>query len=362
MLDAPAQPTTEERFFERIAQVLDHGAVAVMLSVGHRAGLFDLLRGRAALSSQELATASGYAERYLREWLAVMVTGGIVAYEPATQRYSLPDAHTACLTRDAPLGNLAVYAQTVALAGGMQERLLEAFRSGGGIEYGEYPCFHEIMAEDSGQTVVAGLEEILSALVPDVTDRLRAGIDVLDAGCGADRALVKLAGLFPASRFTGYDLCADAVDMARAAAADAGVDNLTFQVRDLATLDRTSAYDLITSFDAIHDTKDPAALLRALARALRPGGVHLMQDIGGSAKLENNLDFPFASLLYTIFCMHCTPVSLAQGGAGLGTMWGWETALDMLNAAGHAEVARHVLPHDPMNVWFVSRVADAAAA
>jgi len=80
-----------------------------------------------------------------------------------------------------------------------------------------------------------------------------------------------------------------------------------------------------------------------------------MQDIGDFARLENNLDFLVASLLYAVSCMHCTPVSLGQGGAGLGTMWGWETAQAMLNAAGFEDVRRHVLPHDPMNVWFVAR-------
>lgn len=103
------------------------------------------------------------------------------------------------------------------------------------------------------------------------------------------------------------------------------------------------------------DQKDPQGLLRSLHRALRAGGVYLMQDIGGSAHLENNLGFPMASLLYAISCVHCTPISLGQGGAGLGTMWGWETAQRMLREAGFDTVERHVLPHDPMNVWFVSR-------
>lgn len=134
-----------------------------------------------------------------------------------------------------------------------------------------------------------------------------------------------------------------------------GVSNVRFEVRDLTGFDDSSAYDLITSFDAVHDMKDPQALLRSYHRALRPGGIHLMQDIGGSAKLENNLDFPFAAFLYAISCTHCTPVSLAQGGKGLGTMWGWETADAMIRKAGFSNSSRSVLPHDPMNVWFVNR-------
>jgi hypothetical protein len=71
-------------------------------------------------------------------------------------------------------------------------------------------------------------------------------------------------------------------------------------------------------------------LVRGLKGSLKPGGIYLMQDIGGSARLENNLDFPMASLLYAVSCLHCTPVSLGQGGLGLGTMWGWETAEETL--------------------------------
>jgi SAM-dependent methyltransferase len=113
----------------------------------------------------------------------------------------------------------------------------------------------------------------------------------------------------------------------------------------------------VTSFDAVHDQKDPQALLKSLHRALRPGGVYLMQDIGGSAHLENNLDFPMAAFLYTASCMHCMAVSLGQGGVGLGTMWGWETAEAMLKEAGFGQPERHTFEHDPLNVWFVSRKA-----
>ncbi len=131
---------------------------------------------------------------------------------------------------------------------------------------------------------------------------------------------------------------------------------MTFEARDLTGYREPGRFDLITSFDAVHDQKDPAALVRGLKGSLKHGGAYLMQDIGGSARLENNLDFPMAALLYAVSCLHCTPVSLGQGGLGLGTMWGWETAEGTLRNAGFTTVERHVLPHDPMNVWFVSRV------
>lgn len=343
-----------EAFLEGIADMLDKGAVAVMLSIGHRTGLLDTMAGQPPATSPEIAEACRLAERYVREWLAVMVTGGIIEYDAETGRYLLPNAHAACLTRGAPLGNMAVYAQHVALMGLLQDRTISCFETGEGTQYEDYPCFHQIMAEDSGQTVADALFSHILPLAEGIETRLANGIDVLDAGCGRGQALIEMARRFPDSRFVGMDLCRDAIDYATAAARNAGLSNITFEARDLTGYAEPGRFDFITSFDAIHDQKDPAGLIRGLRASLKPGGVYLVQDIGGSARLENNLDFPMASLLYAVSCVHCTPVSLGQGGEGLGTMWGWETARAMLDAAGFARVERHVLPHDPMNVWFVA--------
>lgn len=342
-----------ESFAEQVATIINSGAISVMLSIGHRTGLFDLLAEMPPATSHEIADRAELAERYVREWLAVMVTGRIVGYDPTTRTYYLPSEHAASLGRSAALGNMAVYAQFVPMAGAVQEKMLECFETGDGLRYDEYPCFHRIMSEDSDQTVVAQLFDHILPLAPGLTERLEEGIDVLDAGCGAGLALVEMARRFPASRFTGYDLCEDALAVGRRAAS--GLSNVRFAAKDLTGFDENDRYDLITSFDAIHDQKDPQGLLNGIYGALRSGGVYLVQDIGGSASLENNLDFPFAAFLYTASCLHCTPVSLAQGGEGLGTMWGWETAERMLRNAGFDNERRHVFEHDPMNVWFVAR-------
>jgi 2-polyprenyl-3-methyl-5-hydroxy-6-metoxy-1,4-benzoquinol methylase len=343
------------RFADRVGEILNAGAVAVMMSIGHRTGLFDVMARLTPSGSGAIAEAAALNERYVREWLAVMVTGGIVDYDPQRRLYSLPSDHAACLTRDGSLGNLAVHSQAVALLGAVQEHTLVCFETGGGLEYEHFPNFHQIMAEDSAQTVTAQLFTTVLPLVDGIDSRLAAGIDVLDAGCGRGSALLAMAQRYPASRFTGYDLCTDAIEFAVAAARQANLDNVRFAMRDLGEFDERGRYDFITSFDAVHDQRDPQDLLQRLHRALRPGGVYLMQDIGGSAALEINRDFPMAPLLYAISCAHCAPISLGQGGCGLGTMWGWETALAMLQAAGFSEIRRQVLPHDPMNVWFVSR-------
>lgn len=353
--EAAFDPARAEAFLDRVAGVIDHGAVAVMMGIGHRAGLFDTMAGLPHSTSATIAAEAALAERHVREWLAVMVTAGIVDYRPDTRHYALPAEHAACLTREGALGNLAVYAQHVGLLGQVQDRVLACFETGEGMRYDDYPCFHQMMAEDSAMTVTAALFDHVLPLAPGLGARLEEGIDVMDAGCGRGGALIALATRYPRSRFTGYDLAGDAIGHAAARARRLGLTNLSFETRDLTGYAARECFDLVTSFDAVHDQKDPAALVRALRGALRPGGVYLMQDIGGSARLENNLDFPMASFLYAVSCAHCTPISLGQGGEGLGTMWGWETAEAMLEAAGFAEVTRHVLPHDPMNVWFVAR-------
>jgi 2-polyprenyl-3-methyl-5-hydroxy-6-metoxy-1,4-benzoquinol methylase len=344
-----------EAFAEQVGGMLDAGAGAAMISVGHRLGLFDMLAGRAPSTSAEIAKTAGLSERYVREWLAVMVTAGIVEYRPQDTTYWLPDEHAASLTRDAELGNLAVYAQHIALFGKIEDRTIHIMETGEGTGYDDYPCFHQIMAEDSGQTVTAGLFDHILPLAPELDARLSDGIDVLDAGCARGSALMAMAKRYPASRFTGYDLCADAIEFAQKTAQAEGLTNVIFETRDLTGYAEPDRWDLVTSFDAIHDQKDPLGLVKGICTSLRPGGIYLVQDIGGSARLENNADFPMATLLYAVSLVHCTPVSIGQGGEGLGTMWGWETAERYLGEAGFKSVERHVLPHDPMNVWFVAR-------
>ncbi|MXQ11740.1 class I SAM-dependent methyltransferase [Microvirga makkahensis] len=348
---------TAEAFAARAADIVNSGAIAIMLSIGHRTGLFDTMAKMSPSTSIQIARAAELSERYVREWLAALVTGGIVTYDPARKTYTLPAEHAASLTREGSLGNLALYGQHVALLGVVQERVISCFETGAGTTYDNYPCFHQIMAEDSGLTVVAQLFDTVLPLVPGLAERLAVGIDMLDAGCGQGRAIIAMAERFPNSRFAGYDLCGDAIEDASRAAAAAGLTNVRFARRDLTDWSEEACYDCITTFDAVHDQKDPQDFLRRLHRALRQDGVYLMQDIGGSARLENNIDFPMASFLYAISCAHCTPVSLGQGGAGLGTMWGWETAESMLRQAGFSDIGRHTLPNDPMNVWFVARTS-----
>ncbi len=357
--DSTATATTSfdqgraDAFAERLIGVLNGGAMALMTSVGHRTGLFDRMAALPPSTSGEIAQAAGLNERYVREWLGAMVTGGFVDLDPDTGRYALPTEHAASLTRSSPLGNVAVYAQYIPLLGSVEDRIVECFHKGGGVPYEAFTRFHEVMAEDSGQTVLGALIDRILPLAPEIVERLDAGIDVLDVGCGSGRALNLLARTFPNSRFTGYDLSVEAIRRGRAESIQSGTGNIRFAQADLTHLDEVARYDLITAFDAIHDQKEPGTVLSAVARALRPGGTFLMQDIHASCHHHNNIGHPIGPLLYTVSCMHCMTVSLAQDGAGFGAMWGRETAIAMLRERGFMNVTVHRLPHDLQNDYYV---------
>jgi 2-polyprenyl-3-methyl-5-hydroxy-6-metoxy-1,4-benzoquinol methylase len=350
------ETTGPEMFAERLLATLNNGALCLMISIGHRTGLFDAMRGMPPATSAELAAKAGLNERYVREWLGAMATGRIVTVDPATERYTLPEAHAACLTRAAAADNMAAFAQYISLLGSVEDDIVECFEKGGGVPYSRFPRFHEVMAEDSGQSVMSSLESHVLPLVPGLAARLEQGIRVLDAGCGRGRILNRLAQLYPNSRFVGMDLSQEAVAHARSDAARAGSTNVEFVAADLSTFHETAdagAFDFITTFDAVHDQGKPLNLLKGIYKALKPDGVYLMQDISGTSHVHQDLDHPLGTFLYTVSCMHCMTVSLAQGGEGLGAMWGEEKTREYLGAAGFRNVETKRLAHDIQNNWYV---------
>jgi SAM-dependent methyltransferase len=345
-------------FERRLVDTLNAGALSIMVSVGHRTGLLDAMANLSSASSVELARRANQQERYVREWLGAMVAAGVADYDPPTQSYRLPPEHAAYLTRAAAPSNFAVFAQYIPLLGAVEDDVVACFRKGGGVPYSRYTRFHEVMAEDSGQTVLPVLKDHILPLVPGLTGRLEEGIRVLDAGCGRGRALNLMAGWFPNSQFTGFDLSEEAIAFAQQDARRLGNGNIKFVARDLSRFDNEAekgSFDLVTTFDAVHDQANPRALLRGIRASLRPDGVYLAQDIKGSSHAHLNRDHPLGTLLYTISCMHCMTVSLAQNGEGLGAMWGREKAEELIHEAGFSSIEVHELPHDIQNYYYVCR-------
>lgn len=347
-----------DAFAQRLLDILNSGAIAHMLSIGHRTALLDTMAILPPSTSDQIADSAQLNERYVREWLGAMVTGRIVDYDSTTQTYSLPQEHSVYLTRNASPDNIAAFMQYIPLMGTVEDAIVDCFQHGGGVPYSAYRRFHEVMAEDSGQTVVAALEDYILPLVPSLTAKLSQGIAVMDVGCGRGQALQTLASLFPRSQFMGYDLSTEAIAWASQDAHRLGLTNLRFQVQDAAQIKEVEQYDLILSFDAIHDQAQPNVVLQNIYRALRADGLYLMQDIRSSSHLEKNLDHPVAPLLYSFSCNHCTAVSLAAGGPGLGAMWGEEVAIAMLQDAGFAAIEVKQLDHDFQNNYYLVRKAD----
>jgi len=342
-----------QAFAESLVEILNHSGLALMLSLGHRTGLFDTLARLETATCEELARASQRNERYVREWLGAMVTGGVVEYLADQKAYRLPAEHAAWLTRSASPNNIAASMQWLGVLGSVEDLVCEAFQHGQGVPYSAYTRFHEVMAEESAQTVVAGLMDHILPLQPGLTDRLQQGIDVLDVGCGAGRALIYLAGKFPQSRFVGRDFSSEAIGQARREAAALGLTNVDFEQADAAEMTDVQRFHLITAFDAIHDQVRPQQVLDRIHQALRPTGVFLMQDIAGSGHAHTDSRYPLATFGYAISCMHCMSVSLAGGGPGLGAMWGKQLAHEMLAQAGFREVRRESLEHDMLNYYYL---------
>lgn len=235
-----------------------------------------------------------------------MVTGGIVDYSPESKTYRLPDEHAAYLARSAGADNLGVFMQYAAIMGSVEDEILKCFSKGGGVPYSQFHRFHEVMAEDSGQSVLSSLESHIFPLVTGLTEKLESGIKMLDVGCGSGKILNKFASLFPKSQFVGIDLSPEATSKATREAAQMGLTNVEFVIKDLSDFHESAPieqYDFITTFDAIHDQGHPLNVLKGIHRALKNDGIYLMQDISGTGKLEEDKKHPIGVFLYTISCM-----------------------------------------------------------
>ncbi|MGH2561139.1 MAG: class I SAM-dependent methyltransferase [Thermomicrobiales bacterium] len=344
----------QEAFVGQMLDVINGSSLAMMTSIGHQTGLFDTMADRPPSTSARIAAAAGLDERYVREWLGAMVTGRIVDFDPVGDTYALPLEHAASLTRAAGPDNLAFFTQYVALMGIVEEQVVASFRNGGGVPYAAYPRFQQLQAEETARVYDATLIDLVLPLVPGLVERLERGIDILDVGCGSGHAINLIARAYPNSRCTGYDFSADGVAAARTEAARLGLANAHFDVVDIATIAIADRFDLIAAFDVIHDLARPATVLQAIFAALRPGGIFLMQDIAGSSHLHENLEHPLAPTLYTYSTMHCMTVSLAQGGEGLGTMWGEQKARQMLEEAGFTLRAVEQIPGDILNNYYIA--------
>ncbi|MFE0130896.1 class I SAM-dependent methyltransferase [Streptomyces sp. NPDC059037] len=346
-------PARQEEFAGLMVDVLNKGVLALLVSTGHQAGLFDTMSTLPPSTSDDIAKAAQLDERYVREWLGGMVLGGVVEYEPDGATYLLPPEHAASLTTAAGPDNLAGMTPYIGLMGEVEQQVLKAFREGGGVPYSAYPRFQALQAQETARVYDAALVDTIIPLVPGLAEQLSNGIDALDVGTGQGHAPLVLAKAFPRSLFHGLDQSEEGIAAARDEAERLALDNVHYTVGDATQI--TGRYDLVTAFDVIHDLARPQETLNAVAAALRDSGTFLMCDIAASSKLEENLDHPFGPALFGFSVFYCMTTSLSTGGAGLGTMWGEQTARRMLAEAGFTDVQIRSIEGDPLNAYYVAR-------
>ncbi len=343
-------------FAGHVIATLTGGALTMLISLGYRTGLFEAA-AEGPVTSAGLAHRAGLQERYVREWLGAMVTGGFFRYDPVTGEYTLPAAHARFLT-GATAANAAPMAAMLQALTGALPALERCFTTGGGLTPVSYaPHFAAAGAEpgDTWRRVYdAHLVNGFLGAVPGLRARLAAGAAMLDLGCGTGHAVALAAREFPASRFLGLDIDGQVVASAEARRARLRLGNAAFAIGDAAALPARPRFDVITAFDAVHDQRSPHEVLRQVRAALAPGGVFVMVDAKFSSELAGNVGHPLAALCYAISLLYCTPIGLEGGGAGLGAMWGTERARQMLAEAGFGQVAMLDSPR-PQNCIFVCR-------
>ncbi len=352
---AELDQTKVETFAGKMMDILNGGMLSLMTSIGHQTGLFEAMAGLPPSTSEQIAEVAGLNERYVREWLNTMVTGKIVEYTPDNHTYTLPAEHVALLTRAAGPDNLAVFARMTPILSALENGIIDCFRNGGGVFYDQFQDFMAVWAGVNEQIFERTLISKVMPLMPNVVEALKAGIDVLEIGCGEGHSANLMAQAYPNSRFTGYDFRERALEEAQAKAASRGLGNVRFIRKDLREMEEPEAYDLVAAFDVIHDQAQPKTVLKNVMTVLKPGGTFLMVDIKASSNVHENIDHPLGPFLYTTSTMHCMTVSLALDGEGLGTMWGEQKALEFLAEAGFTDVVVKQVEGDPINNFYIAR-------
>jgi 2-polyprenyl-3-methyl-5-hydroxy-6-metoxy-1,4-benzoquinol methylase len=328
------------------------GAFTVGLAyLGDKLGLFAALAAHGPTTSSALAQRAGLDERYVREWLNAMVAASYVEHQPDQGTYAMTAEQAAVLADEG--GRLfAAGAFTFALESLMlAPRLAGAFRQGGGIAFDELPAAIPAAIDRMHRPWFEHLlvQEWLAG-VPGLTERLARGARVLDVGCGLGRSTVAMAGAFPASAFLGIDPHAPSIQQAHQRAAGAGLRNLTFAASPVGALE-ADEFDLIVAIDCVHDMVDPVGALRAMRQLLSVGGALFWSEPTGSREPMENRD-PQGRLRASLSPFHCLTVSMAAGGAALGTIIGEAGARDLAQQAGFARFERLPIP-SPAQQFFL---------
>ena len=333
--------------------------MGTLTTVGDRLGLFTLLAGAEPLTSAEFASRAQIQERYAREWLSAMACHGYVAYDNAQKRFSMTPEQAFCLADpDSPFFLLPLLVMTHSYWNNI-DLLTTAFQNGGGVpqeRFGaDWRCGFERFSRTAFRNNLA--QDWLPAM-PQADAALRAGGTVADVGCGNGQALIFLAQAFPEASLTGFDCYAPSVETANANAAAAGLaDRLRYEVYDAAE-GIPGSYDLITTFDVVHDMPRPRPALKQIRSALKPGGTYFVLEFNFWSDLQKNIDHPLGigAFGYSASVNYCMTQALAVGGEGTGTCMGEDKMRELAAEAGFTQFQRLDFPGNPFNLFYELRI------
>jgi 2-polyprenyl-3-methyl-5-hydroxy-6-metoxy-1,4-benzoquinol methylase len=342
---------------ERVFSFLGGALVSGTIYLGNRLGLYRALQDAGSVTSEELAHKTGLHERWIREWLQGQAVAGLIDYK-GDGRFALsPEMAMVLSDENSPMffaGGFRGLPQQMAVL----ERLPESFKTGIGLPYDAFGPEGALgIAGFSTPWFHTALVQVALPKLDGVVAKLAAGVKVADIGCGAGVALIEMAKAHPKTAFHGYDISKYALERAEANKTQAGVRNIIFHDANGDALPADGSFDLVTTFDCIHDATNPAAIIHAVRQALKSDGTWLIADVHGKPTFEENLaDNPMAPLMYGFSVLCCMSSALSEpGGAGLGTLGFHEgVARAMTAEAGFTRFKSHDFDN-PINAYYEVR-------
>jgi ubiquinone/menaquinone biosynthesis C-methylase UbiE len=348
----------EGKLNQLIGQMLSDlgGASSVaMVRIGDALGLYKALYTKGAMTAQELAAAVGANERYLREWLANQAASNYLSYDPVARKFALAEEQAMIFAvEDSPVYLLGGFDLMAAMLDN-QPKVEAAFRSGGGVAWGEQAgCMFCAVARFFRPGYHNNLIGAWLPALDGAVEKLYRGAKVADVGCGHGWSTVMMAEAFPNSEFIGYDFHPDSIEAARKHATSHGVtDNVLFEVGSAKDFGATGL-DLVTFFDCLHDMGDPVGAAAHVSRSLKRDGSWMIVEPMAADSLEENLN-PVSRLYYAASTMICVPTSLSQEvGTALGAQAGEAKLREVITAGGFASVRRAT--ETPFNMILEARL------
>jgi len=328
-------------FVHRVVGELGATANAALVVIGDKLGLYQAMSESGPISPGELAKRTRTTERYVREWLNAQAAGGYVDYDPQNKTYTLPPEHAFVLAaEDSPYfmpGAFELMAATVR----DEPKIREAFRSGAGVGWHEHN--HGVFDGCERFFRPGYAANLVSSWIPaldGVEEKLKSGAVVADVGCGHGASTILMAQAYPKSRFVGFDYHADSIFQAHERAREAGLsDRVVFEVASASDFNGRY-FDLVTTFDCLHDMGDPVGAARHVRETLESDGTWLIVEPFAGDRVEDNLN-PVGRVYYAASTMLCTPASLSQEvGLALGAQAGEARLRDVVTSGGFSRFRR----------------------